>query len=506
MTLGPIKFIDALFLLGTTSLPNDLLSEICAFIHVAAPDILHTNGCSCPNILATIILKHIDKLKPLFTRKINFTYTFDDATLETYNAIPQTIKVFDDYLCALKNYKRYELATFVIEQSCFNIIAGNSLFFIHGIAENSLWLVSKFVDAITYATSVGWVTADYLHKIISKGIELSIIITRLDILNYLLNLPFITKIIQEAEWLVYVEAATTKPLTRGYLSSNPGIYRYDHEIRWVDVQHRVRDDKEILAKILNFQQHTIPFKLFSEAIHSDNSDLIQIIIEYGKYIANTEQQHIIAKYVGSFSCNATVYIIAKNLPKTIDTILHELAQNKRGQIIDRILCLPFASEYMRSISYHFRNIVANSIRIGTVSSQFSRILDSLIALSGPRLGAILSQNNNETLYYLVWHILHEEAFVITSFNDFITHWFVMKYNRQLFSNKRIFLRSSKVIPSFHKIDAFASTDQTLHNMTCEYIMSICNLKRFEYIKMNLLKYRRKKLPFINELYEIVNVL
>lgn len=533
-----IKFIDTLFLLGTLSVPDELINNIYMFLKIVAPEIayIYKHRCHernlnlCPNILSAIILTNIDTLKPFFTKYIhyphknsfeiqhfdedssndlfekNIEHLFEIAKTEIYYPIPRLIVNFEDYLCIVKNSKRHELAVLAYNHHTFDLFVGDCIFLINGITENSILLVSQYINALTKLVVENIVAFDYYYKVINIAIQLSIIITRKEIFEFLISFPFISNIIKESDWIIYVQNASNKSLIRGYLNSDHGIYLHKREIKWIDVQKRNKDDIAILLKLLSYQ-FTIPFYIIEDAIISDNSDLLQLLITHNSVSIKSKEFERIASYIGKFSCNFTVYIFAKYIPKTIDTLIYTSSCYKRGQVIDKILCLPFASNYIKDIYAQFKHIVKNSIRIGTVTSLFSHIIDSLIYISGKKLSHIISHNNNEIIYYLIWHVMQEDFYLDTSFEEIINNWFIKKTVIPLFKFEKVFL--NKVTPSLYDVYHFVFTNNlskqdkdklTLqHYKVCDFISRICDMKIYNNIKINLEKHRMRVTPFIDEL-------
>lgn len=426
---APLRFIDTLFLVCASRYPEEWIEPSFQIIANHAPEIAVSFRTRCRRIntsqeraglLASVILQHFPYMERFFTEYVHvhphhkFARALRDAEFNAFGPIPPVATALEQIYVrsgagagASATAARLALAERLFVNRAFNILMGG-LTLIAAVRDNSLWLLHK-----VFAQRLRQPPGRTFSKMLWAIVRLSVILSRNAVFATLMEYPHIAGLITQTRWNELAIIACNKIPTR----MHGGIYRFDEEFSWAEMEYRTQEDIIMVQNVLA-ETHAPPIAALESAINSDNFDILRVFrLSYGQILMGQTPSVLVSfeSRIGANCSPAVVSLMADWYPLNPSRILWVATRMQRGPIIEKLLNSGSGVASIMRHPAHVRHIAACSIRAGINSPQFSKIAFALMEHHE------IAANNNEFLFSILWHLIHEERLDEASDSAILEH-------------------------------------------------------------------------------------
>lgn len=451
-----LRFIDVLFLACASRHPEEWIEPSYQIISLHAPDIANSfrvrsrrasTSQERATVLAAIVIQHFQYMERFFTLFVHphprhkFSRAIRDAELDAFGIVPHPVLYMEDmYNRSQNSHPRLVLAERLFMNRAFNIFMGG-LTLIVAVRDNSIWLLHKIL-----ATRLRQPPGKALSKILWFIVRLSVILSRNAIFSTLLEYPHIANLITVEKWSELAIIACNRIPTR----MHGGIYRFDEEISWTDIEYRTQEDITMAQYVLS-KNIQIPLAAIEIAINSDNIDILRIFrLQYGQILMGICPSTLASfeMRIGANSSPSTVMLMADWYPLNPSRILWIATRMQRGPVIEKMLNSGTGVSSVLRHPGHIRHIAACNIRAGINSPQFSKIAYCLMEYYE------IHANSNEFLFSVLWHLIEQEKLDQESDETILEHAFIQDISKILLRKKHVVMSEPCYPRSFMRFKTY----------------------------------------------------
>lgn len=453
---SPLRFIDVLFLVCASRHPEEWIEPCYQVISVHAPDIANSFRVRCRRantsqeraaILASVVIQHFQYMERFFTFSVHphprhkFGRAIRDAEVDAFGTVPHPALYIEDmYNRSQNGHPRLVLAERLFMNRAFNVFMGG-LTLIMAVRDNSIWLLHKVL-----ASRLRQPPGKAFSKVLSSIVRLAVILSRNGIFSALLEYPHIANLITDVKWSELAIIACNRIPTR----MHGGIYRFDEEISWTDIEYRTQEDITMAQHVLS-KNKQIPLAAIEIAINSDNMDILRIFrLHYGQILMGVCPSTLASfeMRIGANSSPSTAMLMADWYPLNPSRILWVATRMQRGPIIEKMLNSGTGVSSVLRHPGHIRHIAASSIRAGINSPQFSKIAHCLMEYYE------IHANSNEFLFSVLWHLIEEEKLDKEPDEAILEHAFIQDISRVLLGKNNVVMAEPCYPRSFMRFKTY----------------------------------------------------